>query len=69
MADWISCLQNSSTLSILNDWLCFAGDALYDMKQKLNVTGGQLSDWNQNQVNPCTWNSVICDNSNNVIQV
>jgi len=28
------------------------GDALYDMKQKLNVTGGQLSDWNQNQVNP-----------------
>ncbi|AQK69833.1 putative LRR receptor-like serine/threonine-protein kinase [Zea mays] len=45
------------------------GDALYDMKQKLNVTGGQLSDWNQNQVNPCTWNSVICDNNNNVIQV
>jgi hypothetical protein len=39
------------------------------MKQKLNVTGGQLSDWNQNQVNPCTWNSVICDNNNNVIQV
>ncbi|XP_062218853.1 LRR receptor kinase SERK2-like isoform X2 [Phragmites australis] len=45
------------------------GDALYDMKQKLNVTGGQLSDWNQNQVNPCTWNSVICDNNNNVVQV
>ncbi|EAY85387.1 hypothetical protein OsI_06766 [Oryza sativa Indica Group] len=45
------------------------GDALYDMKQKLNVTGNQLSDWNQNQVNPCTWNSVICDNNNNVIQV
>ncbi|XP_006647169.1 LRR receptor kinase SERK2 [Oryza brachyantha] len=45
------------------------GDALYDMKQKLNVTGNQLSDWNQNQVNPCTWNSVICDSNNNVIQV
>uniref|UniRef100_A0A0E0JYI8 non-specific serine/threonine protein kinase n=1 Tax=Oryza punctata TaxID=4537 RepID=A0A0E0JYI8_ORYPU len=45
------------------------GDALYDMKQKLNVTGNQLSDWNQNQVNPCTWNSVICDNNYNVIQV
>ncbi|KAJ1279005.1 hypothetical protein BS78_04G122100 [Paspalum vaginatum] len=45
------------------------GDALYDMKQKLNATGGQLSDWNQNQVNPCTWNSVICDNNNNVVQV
>ena len=38
------------------------GDALYDMKQKLNATGTQLTDWNQNQVNPCTWNSVICDN-------
>ncbi|XP_066398843.1 LRR receptor kinase SERK2-like [Miscanthus floridulus] len=45
------------------------GDALYDMKLKLNATGNQLSDWNQNQVNPCTWNSVICDNSNNVVQV
>ncbi|KAF8721705.1 hypothetical protein HU200_022878 [Digitaria exilis] len=39
------------------------------MKQKLNVTGGQLSDWNQNQVNPCTWNSVICDSNSNVVQV
>lgn len=45
------------------------GDALYDMKQKLNASGDQLSDWNQNQVNPCTWNSVICDKNNNVIQV
>ncbi|OQU91137.1 hypothetical protein SORBI_3001G123000 [Sorghum bicolor] len=45
------------------------GDALYDMKLKLNATGSQLSDWNQNQVNPCTWNSVICDNNNNVVQV
>ncbi|XP_014752970.1 LRR receptor kinase SERK2 isoform X2 [Brachypodium distachyon] len=45
------------------------GDALYDMKLKLNATGTQLTDWNQNQVNPCTWNSVICDSSNNVVQV
>lgn len=45
------------------------GDALIDMKQKLNVTGSQLSDWNQNQVNPCTWNSVICDSNNNVAAV
>uniref|UniRef100_A0A0E0D5B9 non-specific serine/threonine protein kinase n=1 Tax=Oryza meridionalis TaxID=40149 RepID=A0A0E0D5B9_9ORYZ len=45
------------------------GDALYDMKLKLNATGNQLSDWNQNQVNPCTWNSVICDNNYNVVQV
>ncbi|XP_064978148.1 LRR receptor kinase SERK2-like [Musa acuminata AAA Group] len=45
------------------------GDALYDMKIKLNATGNQLIDWNQNQVNPCTWNSVICDSNNNVVQV
>ncbi|KAH7652791.1 Non-specific serine/threonine protein kinase protein [Dioscorea alata] len=45
------------------------GDALYDMKLKLNATANQLTDWNQNQVNPCTWNSVICDSNNNVIQV
>ncbi|KAJ4745883.1 BRI1-associated receptor kinase [Rhynchospora pubera] len=45
------------------------GDALYDMKLRLNATGNQLSDWNRNQVNPCTWNSVICDNNNRVTQV
>uniref|UniRef100_A0A0D9VXY4 non-specific serine/threonine protein kinase n=1 Tax=Leersia perrieri TaxID=77586 RepID=A0A0D9VXY4_9ORYZ len=45
------------------------GDALYDMKLKLNATGNQLSDWNQNQVSPCTWNSVICDGNQNVVQV
>ncbi|WOL20043.1 putative LRR receptor-like serine/threonine-protein kinase [Canna indica] len=45
------------------------GDALYDMKIKLNATGNQLADWNQNQVNPCTWNSIICDSNNNVVQV
>ncbi|OAY70998.1 probable LRR receptor-like serine/threonine-protein kinase At5g10290 [Ananas comosus] len=47
----------------------FQGDALYDMKVKLNATGNQLSDWNRNQVNPCTWNSVICDSNNRVVQV
>ena len=47
----------------------FAGEALYDMKLKLNATANQLTDWNQNQVNPCTWNSVICDSNNNVVQV
>ncbi|XP_042394546.1 LRR receptor kinase SERK2-like isoform X1 [Zingiber officinale] len=45
------------------------GDALYDMKMRLNATGNQLSDWNRDQVNPCTWNSVICDSNSNVIQV
>ncbi|KAG6507855.1 hypothetical protein ZIOFF_033208 [Zingiber officinale] len=47
----------------------FSGDALYDMKMRLNATGNQLSDWNRDQVNPCTWNSVICDSNSNVIQV
>lgn len=42
---------------------------MYDMKQKLNASGSQLSDWNPNQVNPCTWNSVICDSNNNVVTV
>ncbi|XP_020693615.1 LRR receptor kinase SERK2-like [Dendrobium catenatum] len=45
------------------------GDALVDMRNKLNATSTQLSDWNQNQVTPCTWNSVICDSNNNVVQV
>ncbi|XP_042394547.1 LRR receptor kinase SERK2-like isoform X2 [Zingiber officinale] len=39
------------------------------MKMRLNATGNQLSDWNRDQVNPCTWNSVICDSNSNVIQV
>ncbi|PKA59471.1 putative LRR receptor-like serine/threonine-protein kinase [Apostasia shenzhenica] len=49
--------------------LNFSGDALYDMKNKLNATSNQLTDWNQNQVSPCTWNSVICDNNDRVVQV
>lgn len=57
----------ASMLSIVvSDW---QGDALIDMKIKLNATGNQLSDWNQNQVNPCTWNSIICDNHYSVLQV
>jgi hypothetical protein len=35
------------------------GDALYDMKLKLNATANQLTDWNHNQVKPCTWNSLL----------
>ncbi|KAK8952283.1 putative LRR receptor-like serine/threonine-protein kinase [Platanthera zijinensis] len=45
------------------------GNALIDMKFRLNALSNQLTDWNQNQVDPCTWNSVMCDGSNNVIQV
>ena len=39
------------------DNFVFLGDDLYDMKQKLNVTGSQLSDWNQNQINFCARDS------------
>ncbi|KAL3646993.1 hypothetical protein CASFOL_009165 [Castilleja foliolosa] len=40
------------------------GDALYALKITLNASSNQLSDWNQNQVNPCTWSKVLCDGSN-----
>ncbi|WVZ22211.1 hypothetical protein V8G54_000755 [Vigna mungo] len=45
------------------------GDALYALKSSLNASAHQLTDWNQNQVNPCTWSRVYCDSNNNVIQV
>ncbi|XP_031252897.1 probable LRR receptor-like serine/threonine-protein kinase At5g10290 isoform X2 [Pistacia vera] len=48
-------------------WL--SGDALYALKNSLHVPSTLLTDWNQNQVNPCTWSNVICDNSNNVVSV
>uniref|UniRef100_A0A1U8AIV3 non-specific serine/threonine protein kinase n=1 Tax=Nelumbo nucifera TaxID=4432 RepID=A0A1U8AIV3_NELNU len=45
------------------------GDALYALRTSLNATPDQLIDWNQNQVNPCTWSNVNCDSNNNVISV
>uniref|UniRef100_A0A5B7AHX4 non-specific serine/threonine protein kinase n=1 Tax=Davidia involucrata TaxID=16924 RepID=A0A5B7AHX4_DAVIN len=45
------------------------GDALYALKSLLNASTDQLADWNQYQVNPCTWSKVTCDSSNNVISV
>ncbi|KAF9608250.1 hypothetical protein IFM89_008535 [Coptis chinensis] len=47
----------------------FQGDALYALRNMLNASSSQLSDWNQNQVNPCTWTNVYCDSNNNVISV
>ncbi|CAA6671701.1 unnamed protein product [Spirodela intermedia] len=44
-------------------------DALDDLRKRLNASDNQLKDWNTNMVNPCTWNSVICDDQGNVIQV
>ncbi|KAH9718725.1 putative LRR receptor-like serine/threonine-protein kinase [Citrus sinensis] len=56
-----------------NGWLTFlcslSGDALFALRTSLRVPNIQLTDWNQNQVNPCTWSNVICDNSNNVASV
>ncbi|PWA41480.1 leucine-rich repeat transmembrane protein kinase family protein [Artemisia annua] len=45
------------------------GDALFDLRTSLKAAPDQLSDWNQNQVNPCTWSKVSCDANNNVISV
>lgn len=45
------------------------GDALFDLRNSLKASPDQLTDWNQNQVNPCTWSKVGCDSNNNVISV
>ncbi|GJU07927.1 probable LRR receptor-like serine/threonine-protein kinase [Tanacetum coccineum] len=45
------------------------GDALFDLRNTLKAAPDQLTDWNQNQVNPCTWTKVTCDANNNVISV
>ncbi|XP_054821062.1 probable LRR receptor-like serine/threonine-protein kinase At5g10290 isoform X1 [Prosopis cineraria] len=47
----------------------FQGDALFALKLSLNASANQLTDWNQNQVNPCTWSRVYCDQNSNVVQV
>ncbi|KAM0005661.1 putative transferase, protein kinase RLK-Pelle-LRR-II family [Helianthus debilis subsp. tardiflorus] len=45
------------------------GDALIDLRTSLKASPDQLSDWNQNQVNPCTWSKVTCDPNNYVLSV
>ncbi|XP_012492151.1 probable LRR receptor-like serine/threonine-protein kinase At5g10290 isoform X2 [Gossypium raimondii] len=45
------------------------GDALFTLRSSLQASPTQLADWNQNQVNPCTWSYVMCDSSYNVISV
>ncbi|KAI9072111.1 hypothetical protein K1719_045933 [Acacia pycnantha] len=47
----------------------FQGDALFALKLSLNASANQLTDWNQNQVNPCTWSRVYCDQNSHVVQV
>ncbi|KAM0039414.1 putative transferase, protein kinase RLK-Pelle-LRR-II family [Helianthus debilis subsp. tardiflorus] len=45
------------------------GDALIDLRTSLKASPDQLTDWNQNQVNPCTWSKVTCDPNNYVLSV
>ncbi|TYI01855.1 hypothetical protein ES332_A11G229400v1 [Gossypium tomentosum] len=45
------------------------GDALFTLRSLLQASPTQLADWNQDQVNPCTWSYVMCDSSYNVISV
>ncbi|KAI4317280.1 hypothetical protein L6164_025163 [Bauhinia variegata] len=44
------------------------GDALYALMTSLNASS-KLTDWNPNQVNPCTWSHVSCDPNNRVFSV
>ncbi|KAL5992439.1 hypothetical protein ACLOJK_013357 [Asimina triloba] len=45
------------------------GDALFALRTSLNCPADKLADWNQNQVNPCTWTSVTCDANNYVVSL
>ncbi|KAF6140577.1 hypothetical protein GIB67_013870 [Kingdonia uniflora] len=47
----------------------FQGDALFALRTSLNASPTQLPDWNQNQVNPCTWSNVNCDPDYNVVML
>ncbi|KAL9332708.1 hypothetical protein ACSQ67_002318 [Phaseolus vulgaris] len=44
-------------------------DVLYALKLSLNASPSQLTNWNKNLVDPCTWSNVECDQNNNVIRV
>lgn len=46
-----------------------SGDALIALKFSLNASGEQLTDWNENQVNPCTWSRINCNQNNIVFEV
>ncbi|CAE6260743.1 unnamed protein product [Arabidopsis arenosa] len=45
------------------------GNALFALRSSLRASPEQLSDWNQNQVDPCTWSQVICDDKKHVTSV
>ncbi|KAG9158332.1 hypothetical protein Leryth_000457 [Lithospermum erythrorhizon] len=59
---------------LFSNFYCFVvsdyqGDVLVTMKTSLNASDTQLIDWNENQVNPCTWSKIICDVDLNVISI
>ncbi|KAL7150212.1 hypothetical protein ABFS83_05G095500 [Erythranthe nasuta] len=45
------------------------GNALYSLRTSLGAAINQLTDWNPDLVNPCTWSKITCDTNNNVITV
>lgn len=51
------------------NFMFISEDALYALKLSLNASPSQLTNWNKNQVNPCTWSNVYCDQNSNVVQV
>ncbi|WVZ08207.1 hypothetical protein V8G54_021553 [Vigna mungo] len=59
-------------LSVFNRCIIYmfiSEDALYALKSSLNASTSQLTNWNKNLVDPCTWSNVECDQNNNVIRV
>ena len=71
VCNWVK-LYRHWHISLFVWWifLCsVSGDALFALKNSLKASPAQLADWNQNQVNPCTWSNVQCDSNNNVTRV
>ncbi|XP_027337919.1 probable LRR receptor-like serine/threonine-protein kinase At5g10290 isoform X2 [Abrus precatorius] len=62
-------LLMSSICSFALPELDLEEDALYALKLSLNASPNQLTNWNRNQVTPCTWANVECDQNNNVVRV
>ncbi|KAH1226770.1 putative LRR receptor-like serine/threonine-protein kinase [Glycine max] len=61
----LTSLCSSSALAELDS----QEDALYALKVSLNASPNQLTNWNKNLVNPCTWSNVECDQNSNVVRI
>ncbi|KAG2558666.1 hypothetical protein PVAP13_8NG283100 [Panicum virgatum] len=46
-----------------NKTVLSAVEALYEMRQALNDNSGVLHDWNDNQMSPCYWDHVTCQDN------